>query len=86
MSTPLPRDLAVPRYGSGTLADVLPGVTQGNAWAFAFWGGDFYMFTAPDVAGSIVQRFRPSTGAITHVADYPERIVGAGVSTCAPEK
>ena len=27
MSTPLPRDLAVPRYGSGTLADVLPGVT-----------------------------------------------------------
>jgi hypothetical protein len=65
----------------------LPGVTQGQAWAFAFWGGDFYLFTAPaTAAGSIVQRYRPTDGSITQVAEYPERIVGAGVSTCAPER
>jgi hypothetical protein len=64
----------------------LTGVDQGNAWAFAFWGGDFYLFTAPGNGGSIVQRYRPTDGSITQVADYPERIVGAGVSTCAPER
>jgi hypothetical protein len=66
--------------------NVLKGVDQGSAWAFAFWGGDFYLFTAPGNAGTIVQRFRPTDGSITPWADYPERIVGAGVSTCAPER
>ncbi len=66
--------------------DVLPSVTQGSGWAFGFWGGDFYMFTAPDGASSIVTRFRPSDGSTTQVATYPEIIVGAGVSTCAPQE
>jgi hypothetical protein len=66
--------------------DVLPSVTQGGGWAFGFWGGDFYLFTAPGGAGSIVTRFRPSDGSTTQVATYPEIIVGAGVSTCAPQE
>lgn len=60
-----------------------PTVDQGNGWAFAFWGGDFYMFTAPG-GGSDVTRYRPSDGSTTVVASLPTRIVGAGVSTCAP--
>jgi hypothetical protein len=60
-----------------------PTVDQGNGWAFAFWGGDFYMFTAPG-GGSDVTRYRPSDGSVTVVATLPTRIVGAGVSTCAP--
>jgi hypothetical protein len=60
-----------------------PTVDQGNGWAFAFWGGDFYMFTAPN-GGSDVTRWRPSDNSVTVVANLPTRIVGAGVSTCAP--
>jgi hypothetical protein len=66
----------------------LPGVTQGNGWAFGFWGGDFYTFTSPTGQYSLVTRFRPSDGSITNVAQTApgEVIVGAGVSTCAPQQ
>jgi hypothetical protein len=65
----------------------IPGVDQGTAWAFAFWAGDFYLFTSPGArARSIVSRFRPADGSIVDVASYPERITGAGVSTCAPAR
>jgi hypothetical protein len=60
-----------------------PTVDQGNGWAFAFWGGDFYMFTAPG-GGSDVTRYRPVDNSVKVVASLPTRIVGAGVSTCAP--
>jgi hypothetical protein len=62
----------------------LPTVDQGAGWAFAFWGGDFYMFTAPQGAGSDVTRYRPSDNSVTVVATLPTKVVGAGVSTCAP--
>jgi hypothetical protein len=75
--------------GTDTPVAPLPGVTFGSGWAFAFWGGDFYLFTAPGSAGgtSIVTRYRPSDGSIVQVATAPAGmiIVGAGVSTCAPE-
>jgi hypothetical protein len=66
----------------------LPGVSQGQGWAFGFWGGDFYTFTSPTGQNSDVTRFRPSDGSITVVAHSPagEVIVGAGVSTCAPQQ
>ena len=57
-----------------------------TAWAFAFWGGDFFLFdqtaTAPS---SAIYRLDPDTGTTdTLVADSGYTIVGAGVSTCAP--
>lgn len=61
-----------------------PTVDQGGGWAFAFWGGDFYMFTAPDNIGSDVTRYRPLDNSVSVVATLPTRVVGAGVSTCAP--
>jgi hypothetical protein len=64
----------------------LPGVVQGNAWAFAFWGGDFYVFTSPGGIVSTVWRYRPSDGSLTNIATLDDLIVGAGVSTCAPEQ
>jgi hypothetical protein len=63
----------------------LPGVTRGSGWAFAFWGGDFYTFTAPTGA-TVVTRYRPSDGTILQVATSTDLIVGAGVSTCAPQQ
>ena len=65
-------------------------VPPGQAWAFAFWGGDFYLFNAPanpdgsPPTKSNVTRYRPSDGSIATIATYAELIVGAGVSTCAP--
>jgi hypothetical protein len=64
-------------------------VNTGTDWAFSFWGGDFYLYTADTrvnkTATTDVTRFRPSDGTTTVV--LPQigfRIVGAGVSTCAP--
>lgn len=60
-------------------------IDQGDAWAFAFWGGDFYMFHAP--AGTTrVTRWRPSDDSVSQIAATDLRIVGAGVSTCAPQQ
>lgn len=63
----------------------MPGVKRGDGWAVAFWGGDFYMFTSPDDFGSVITRYRPADGSITQVGTIPNKIVGAGVSTCAPD-
>jgi hypothetical protein len=73
--------------GNDTLT-ALPQTLSGNGgWAFAFWGDDFYLFTTdPETAGSIVTRFSPTDGSQTRVATLPELIVGAGVSTCAPQQ
>lgn len=60
------------------------------AWAFAFWGGDFWVFlqkqsglsTEPNTK---VYQIDGMTGAIKTTTDATGRIiVGAGVSTCAP--
>ncbi|AKV00034.1 hypothetical protein AKJ09_06697 [Labilithrix luteola] len=59
-------------------------VTLGNGWAFAFWGGDFYMFTSPGGGFSTITRYRPSDNTEAVVGSVPTVVVGAGVSTCAP--
>ncbi len=67
-----------------------PGLgSQVRAWAFAHWGGDFFVFVSfTDFETGIVnqvQRFDPKTGETTVVVENsPYRVVGAGVSTCAP--
>jgi hypothetical protein len=63
----------------------LDDVDQGLGWAFAFWGGAFYTFTAPG-GTSRVTRYRLSDDSVSVVATLGKRIVGAGVSTCAPQQ
>ena len=66
-------------------AKSLPTVPVPNAWAFSFWGGDFYLYTA-SFANSQVTRYRPSDDSVdtNFIGDTGFRILGAGVSTCAP--
>lgn len=57
------------------------------AWAFSFWGGQFYLYTASDpLKNSNVTLYDPVAGTTdtSYVPDVGFRIVGAGVSTCAP--
>jgi len=60
--------------------------TLTQAWAFAFWGGRFYIFIQAFLDTSTnVRRLDPTDGSVTEVVhDSGFRIVGAGVSTCAP--
>lgn len=67
----------------------LPTIDTGSDWAFAFWGGSFYLFTADKYNANdpytTVTRLDPSTGNLTVMAqNIGFRVVGAGVSTCAP--
>jgi len=67
----------------------LPTIDTGSDWAFSFWGGDFYLYTADkydeNAPDTVVTRFRPSDGSLTVLdAQLDFRIVGAGSSTCAP--
>lgn len=62
-------------------------ISVGNGWAFGFWGGDFYTFTAPDGLSTVVNRFDPANQQVTVVATLSGLVVvGAGVSTCAPQQ
>lgn len=62
--------------------------TDARAWAFAHWGGNFYIFvTTRDASGdnSQVHFFdRQLEELSVTLENLPYRIVGAGVSTCAP--
>lgn len=67
----------------------LPGHNGQNGLAFAFWGGDAWLFSDSGVDdGSIVTRVDldgdDGGGSSIAVAATPVRILGAGVSTCAP--
>lgn len=62
------------------------GSVSPSAWAFAFWGGRYYVFIEETLAPSTdVWRLDPSDGSFERVLENTGyRIVGAGVSTCAP--
>ncbi len=58
-----------------------------SAWAFAHWGGKFYIFATSGLFTPVnaVYELDPATGQNTTVINASNfRIVGAGVSTCAP--
>lgn len=58
---------------------------QINAWAFAHWGGSLYLFHASGAgANSKVSKYTPGGTTTVAVPNTKYRIVGAGVSTCAP--
>ena len=63
----------------------LEGVFTGTAWAFSFWGGDFWFYTSSGQPSSVT-RLHAQTGELEVVKQDVGgfRIVGAGVSTCAP--
>jgi hypothetical protein len=79
---------------SGATANpiALPTVNASNGgYAFSFWGGDFWFYTAfpsptdPGASTSITH-YVSATGVATEVMhDIGPTIVGAGVSTCAPQ-
>lgn len=90
----LPVQIAELSKGTGEILSTkeLPAVYSGDAWAFSFYGGDFYVYThqgsgglPQNDKGSTVTRYRPSDGSVEVVkTNLGFTIVGAGVSTCAP--
>lgn len=72
------------RLDLGTLAPI--GSATSAAWAFAFWGGDFYLFYEVDPPDSSTNVYKlGAEGQFgLYIANTGLRIVGAGVSTCAP--
>jgi len=90
---------ALPAAGTGsTLAEVDPvdatvsnkvAIPLGNfnsSFAFAHWGGDFYLFTSVGPsAPTTITRYQPSDGSLVAVAQLANTVVGVGVSTCAPQ-
>ena len=93
--TTLPAQLAEISKTSGAVSanEDVKDVITGPDWAFSFWGGDFYLYTAASGGGSLpmnatgsnVTRYRPSDKSVQVMKmNVGFRIVGAGVSTCAP--
>lgn len=74
---------------TGAISDMqtLEGLECPGTFAFAFWEGDLYLFTAPAFdAGSSVTRYSLADGTldVNYVSNVGFNIVGAGVSSCAP--
>ena len=70
---------ATKSFNEPTLAAQDPG------YAFAHWGGDYWVFLVPSGGSTTVYQVNGMTGAISSTTAAPGRtIVGAGVSTCAP--
>ncbi len=83
----------VDKASGATLSTVpLPGVKTGGGFAFAFFAGDFYFFTdATEDGTSEVTHLDYDDSDKNGLQDLkvvlqnaPLRVVGAGVSTCAP--
>ena len=83
----------VDKTSGATLATTpLPGVKTGGGFAFAFFGGDFYFFTDNMSDGKSEVTHLDYDDSDNNglqdlkvvLQDAPLRIVGAGVSTCAP--
>jgi hypothetical protein len=64
----------------------LASVSTENSFAFSYWGGDFWLYTATAGSSSKVTRVKASTDNSVSVvkSNLGFSIVGAGVSTCAP--
>jgi hypothetical protein len=55
-----------------------------TAWAFAFWGGEFWVFLQRTTDQSTIVYRVTKSGSVDSYALPGRTIVGAGVSTCAP--
>lgn len=72
-------------------AKVLNGTYAGDAWAFSFYAGDFYVYTAASggdlpmsQGGSTITKLAADGTVSVLKTNIGFKIVGAGVSTCAP--
>jgi hypothetical protein len=70
-------------------ANIVSAVTLGagdgaSSLAVAWWGGFFYIFTGPPGQPTTITRYDPTSGMTSAVTTLPSHVVGAGVSTCAP--
>ena len=72
--------------GATPVATLLPTVdASSGGFAFSFWGGDFWFYTAKDTPSSAVTHYVSATQTASVVLEnIGFTIVGAGVSTCAP--
>ncbi len=72
--------------GATTGETSLDGVNTGSAWAFSFWGGDFWFYTSGGGPSTVTRKQSSTDGKLSTAKDDVGgfRIVGAGVSTCAP--
>ncbi len=76
--------------GNATVSNQIPLpsstiVPNARAWAFAFWGGSFYLFyMSQDDSSSNVYRVDAVGNLETLLSDTGWTITGAGVSSCAP--
>jgi hypothetical protein len=71
--------------GQITESKPLPVGSNTSALALSWWGGAFYIFTTA-AGGTQVSRYDPDADTTATVAQLSDRIVGAGVSTCAPDR
>lgn len=62
----------------------VPSVDVGLGFAFAHWGGDYWLFTAPSGTTTVTDFSWTAGTSTTSVPDAGFKVVGAGVSTCAP--
>lgn len=82
----LPTRVAMIEKMTGKLGTVrnLTGVTIGSGWAFAHWGGTFWLFHAPSSSSQVTEYDFEKMTTKTAKTGLGFVIVGAGVSTCAP--
>jgi hypothetical protein len=74
---------------SGAEANAIPLPTvagQAESWAFAFYGGDYWVFLAKSKGATVVYHVTTMGGTqpVNQLDTMTRHIVGAGVSTCAP--
>ena len=67
----------------------LTGIPTPSHFAFSFWGGDFYFYTAnvgtnPNDTTTVTKLTMADGSIAPWMPQIGFRIVGAGVSTCAP--
>jgi hypothetical protein len=78
----------IDKTNASILSDqIVPTPASPQAWAFAFWGGDFYFFTSTDNVTTSVGRLHPGDSSFdaSYAALPTGAVTGAGVSTCAPQ-
>ena len=73
---------------TGVVVEDVPMAAVGDAsragFAFAFFGGDFWLFIYTGGFTRVYQLHRPSNQVTLPLPNTNRHIVGAGVSTCAP--